>query len=545
MAALAGDLSKQILGHSDAAKAFRPWWDNLEDSIMYAFVVIGLILLPMTFLSGTPVACAVHPDSWAGNYTSPNLSYEGGEVTKYARLLRGYAKKYCTEMYVSPFLLYYPFIMMIIPMVLVCIERFFIGFYNSEERLEVLYSSLVKTSLGREDVANMEKENVKNSHEIQQTFRNSSGCHDSYLYRTLVELILSVFLAFFLCGFSDIKGIAGALFDCDVHGIPFTCIIPNSNFFVVVYFLSLALILGYITMTSYNLLWLVHPRVGKLESVLSGCPRRSSLSVDSLDCPRISPMLRHVPEIRLDMYYDRKAKDFRLLMNLLAEQSTGLAHSFRMLSVFDKHFQRLWRPRDVKVVVQRYTVPKFSFEDHTSPLESAQAQKTPVTPGGGEDKPPLSVWVLWNDASIASYIAKKVSRSPFEYTVEINPPTEAPVKSYLYHTVPDLGTDSDRDSALSSSSTTSDSKALMLATGGKKTSFLSSSISDEEFGLSLASMYKYSCRFDGLSDGVDYTISIATELDGKTITQMALVATKNTPSSPPGGGNCTSPKPKD
>ena len=43
MAALAGDLSRKILGHSDAAKAFRPWWDTIEDNLLYAFVVIGNI----------------------------------------------------------------------------------------------------------------------------------------------------------------------------------------------------------------------------------------------------------------------------------------------------------------------------------------------------------------------------------------------------------------------------------------------------------------------------------------------------------------------
>ena len=41
MAALAGDLTKQILGQSDAVKAFRPWWDSLEDGIMYALVIMG------------------------------------------------------------------------------------------------------------------------------------------------------------------------------------------------------------------------------------------------------------------------------------------------------------------------------------------------------------------------------------------------------------------------------------------------------------------------------------------------------------------------
>jgi hypothetical protein len=39
-------------------------------------------------------------------------------------------------------------------------------------------------------------------------------------------------------------------------------------------------------------------------------------------------------------------------MDLLAEQS-GLAQSFRILAVFDKHFQRLWRARDIKIIIQR------------------------------------------------------------------------------------------------------------------------------------------------------------------------------------------------
>jgi hypothetical protein len=108
---------------------------------------------------------------------------------------------------------------------------------------------------------------------------------------------------------------------------------------------------------------------------------------------------------------------------------------------------------------------------------------------------------------------KKVSKSLLEYTVEINPPTEASVKSYLYHDVPDLR------------GVISESKALMVATGGKKSSF-SSSLSDEEFGLSMASMYKYSSRFDGLCSDVDYTVTLSTELDGKTITQTSHIVTK-------------------
>ena len=46
MAAIAGDLTQKILGHSDADKAFRPWWDNLEDGVLYSFVVMGRCITP-------------------------------------------------------------------------------------------------------------------------------------------------------------------------------------------------------------------------------------------------------------------------------------------------------------------------------------------------------------------------------------------------------------------------------------------------------------------------------------------------------------------
>ena len=105
--------------------------------------------------------------------------------------------------------------------------------YASDEHLEGLYSHLVKTSLGREDVANLEKENVKNSHEVKQSFRNASKASKSYLYRTSLELVASVILMIFFLSYGDIKGLARPLFDCDVHSILFKCVIPNSRFYYV------------------------------------------------------------------------------------------------------------------------------------------------------------------------------------------------------------------------------------------------------------------------------------------------------------------------
>ena len=209
--------------------------------------------------------------------------------------------------------------------------------------------------------------------------------------------------------------------------------------------IGFTLLLAYISLTGYNLLWLVHPKVGKLERILSGCRKRSK---NALDSP--SKSNDGIPEIRLEMYYDKKGKDFSLLMQLLAEQSSGLSQAFRILCVFDKHFQRLWKPRDNKVVVQRPLINTFTLD----PQDKGKRARIIAIFNAGvlerqvfffiegksniKDQIPKSVIVLWNDAEIFPYIRTKI-KDPLEYTVEISPVTEAPLKNFLYHDIPDFG----------------------------------------------------------------------------------------------------------
>ena len=89
--------------------------------------------------------------------------------------------------------------------------------------MEQLWDMLLKSSLEREDVANLEQvrqmsrkrtpclnsiacspinisqENLKNNHEIQQAFRNSCSVHDSFLFRTLLELVTGIGLVWKIC----------------------------------------------------------------------------------------------------------------------------------------------------------------------------------------------------------------------------------------------------------------------------------------------------------------------------------------------------------
>ena len=45
MASLGTAIVSEVLGHSAAEQAFRPWWDKLQDQLIYALVMLGKIIL--------------------------------------------------------------------------------------------------------------------------------------------------------------------------------------------------------------------------------------------------------------------------------------------------------------------------------------------------------------------------------------------------------------------------------------------------------------------------------------------------------------------
>ena len=69
MAAL-GTALMSTLSHTDQEKMFRPWWDNLEDFVIYGLISLGLIVLPTQIFQGTPLFCTIcttvspHNEQW-------------------------------------------------------------------------------------------------------------------------------------------------------------------------------------------------------------------------------------------------------------------------------------------------------------------------------------------------------------------------------------------------------------------------------------------------------------------------------------------------
>ena len=59
MDAIDSELIGQVLGHSTTENVFRPWWDWVEDVLIYALLMLGLLVVPTAMVMGSPLQCTL------------------------------------------------------------------------------------------------------------------------------------------------------------------------------------------------------------------------------------------------------------------------------------------------------------------------------------------------------------------------------------------------------------------------------------------------------------------------------------------------------
>ena len=106
-----------------------------------------------------------------------------------------WTKKFCTfNNSVDPFILYFPYFLLIVPLIILLIERLFMTIFKSGLKLDAFYNLLVNEALlegsGAEELGNKEistkyrdSNNSKLALEVAQTLWHSSSYFYSYLCR--------------------------------------------------------------------------------------------------------------------------------------------------------------------------------------------------------------------------------------------------------------------------------------------------------------------------------------------------------------------------
>ena len=289
-------LKKNVLGHSDAEKAFRPWWDTFEDFLLYGLVMLGVITVPTAMATGTPLDCTYCLQDFC---SFPNQSKVDQRAVEDPGYNTRWVKKFCTlnKEAVDPFMLYFPYFLLIVAMILIAIERTFIKAFKTGSKLDKFYALLVREKVLKEKekvlkgevleekekvlkpaAVDTKKPNAQDSNgvvdgkevvEIKASFRGSSGYFLSYVLRTVIELLVAaILLTYMIWQGLPVLETANTVV-CNVHGFYYECSGQPAEFYFYILCITIALTLMYTMCNVYNMLWLTFPCFGKLGRVMA------------------------------------------------------------------------------------------------------------------------------------------------------------------------------------------------------------------------------------------------------------------------------------
>ncbi|XP_059092608.1 uncharacterized protein LOC131887897 isoform X2 [Tigriopus californicus] len=493
MASALEKIMKGTLQKSEAQKAFNPWWEDLEDKLLYGTMILGMISLPFNMVSNTPVECTLNQD----HPSFRNLSLVDQSPMRYHHF---YLRKFCTMNFIHDSMVFLPFLLILCPLPLVGIERMCLRFFGVLKRMNAFYTLLVKDSLDREDVEAFEKEKARSSHEILQMFRDSNGIYFAFIAKSIIQLGFGLLIASGLV-FLQCFGLSQEEIHCQVFSQHYLCVVPLARFYRLIVVLATTAMFGYVVCTLYTLLWITcsshlssfHRFMGECQDYVRKCIHEPTNVKHHVPKP-VAEFLGRQSGVEpfFDVFFDKNSRDLGLLITLLA-CSNGVAEGLRLVSLFDKDYQMLWKPVETQI-------SHDPFRDGV-------------------------ILVEWTDAPLAPFVHHRQGQScnkmNVEYTLEIVPPdSEAPLKNRQFQ---------------NGSPTDSQFKYKEHFFGVAITYPSKPRLAHQPF--SIHTVYDYEPDEDNLSTlasvqkkppNCDVKIVISSEINGRTIAQI----TKNVPPAP-------------
>ena len=169
----------KAISQTQAEKLFRPWWDSVEDHLVYGLVTLSLIVLPTAIIISTPLTC---------NFckTISNISMCGENFTNKLpdpKLNWKWVMKECTlNGSVSRFMLYFPYILLFMAFSIYFIEHIFKKMFKNSQKLENLH--MVFKSIKSQDEASEDKCMSRGKlFEVKENLRTSNTFFASYIFK--------------------------------------------------------------------------------------------------------------------------------------------------------------------------------------------------------------------------------------------------------------------------------------------------------------------------------------------------------------------------
>ena len=324
--AAVGTALVNALGHSDAEKAFRPWWDSLNDYLIYGLIRIGIVLVPTTIAQGTPLDC---------NFCSINTTNcSNGDIRDDPCFDLKWIKRFCTSTSVDFFLVYYPYFILMCASVLLFIEKIFHRMFQGGNKVNRLFNFLVKENILQKQPPqeNEEKDLIDGETEceaieMRYNFKHSTNYYFSHLSRTILEILAGLGLIVIIVYYGHQKLEGSSTIFCDVHSYHYECHGIPLEFYKYSLYATLTITVIHVLCNVYNLLWLVFAQFGKLSRMMKRYQKIVMKNTGK------GTSKREALGDLYDIYYNNR--DMKLLLDLQAT-SSGIAPALAVLTIFDK-----------------------------------------------------------------------------------------------------------------------------------------------------------------------------------------------------------------
>ena len=239
----------------------------MEDYMVYGLVMVGVVLIPSAIVTGTPLDCNFCPPKSSSN----NHCVNDDNVTN-PKFNAWWTKKFCTyNGTVHPFLLHFPYFILLIALTLYTLEKLFQRGFKSSKKINKLYR-LVKRQMSLDDDTEGPAAVLDSRFEaleLSYSLAKGRSYFYSYLARTVVEglVALTLLVCMLLKGLRILDEARDLT--CDVHGYNYECHGIPVTFYQFSLYVTVALTGVYTLCNLYNLLWLLFPCFGSFSRLMN------------------------------------------------------------------------------------------------------------------------------------------------------------------------------------------------------------------------------------------------------------------------------------
>ena len=203
---------------------------------------LGLIVAPAAMIEGTPLNCQECFKSNCDFFDKPiNASVINLDQDK--EYAWRWVQKYCSETSIHPFISYFPYVLFLMAFVMIMLEQGFMKIFKAGKKLRIFYNLLVKENQAREQSNDslkpserfaIDTEDRRSVIEVSHSFTSRHNLYTSYMFRTILELLLSSGMLSFLSGFGFPLLLENKFVRCNVYGKLYECAGHPQNFYLIV-----------------------------------------------------------------------------------------------------------------------------------------------------------------------------------------------------------------------------------------------------------------------------------------------------------------------